>query len=377
MRKYSRDRSQAELQRIVAPNERCPFCDKGLAIVETRERYVQTLTKFIHLVLKGKSCSSKTCAHTALRYRPLEEGRIVLKGHEFGLDVVVFSGEHHLRHHLSIPRIHKLLRGEHHVPICERNVGNLIDDYMALCECVAGDTDRLRTRLKQQGAMVLSIDGVQHDDRSAVLYVQREVMSGEVLYAERRLARGADDLAPMLQRTAQLAQDIEVPIVGITSDKEHGLVGAIAKVFPEVAHGFCHQHFLGNVAKPVEADDRKLAEGVRQIVSGLREVRRGMERESIRPGVPAACTAPTDSVAAQPVGELAATPWRVAAENALEPGERQVAQALALAATTGGIVCGRPSVDPEGLKRFHRLQEVREAARQAALKKGVPPAAGL
>jgi hypothetical protein len=243
VRNRARDLSHAHEVKFVAPEVICAFCESPLWIVETRVRHVQTLEPLLRVVLKGKKCSSGSCAHTGLRYRPPEEGRLVLKAHEFGLDVVILAGEKHLRDEVSIPRIHKSLHEERGIPICERSVGNLIDDYVALCECVAGDTDRLRTRLKGQGAIVLSVDGVQYDDRSPVLYVQRDVMSGEVLYAGRRLARAAEDLIPMLERSRDLARDISVPIIGIVSDKERSLVPAIAKVFPDIPHEYCHQHY--------------------------------------------------------------------------------------------------------------------------------------
>lgn len=427
MRNHARDRSHAREVKFVASEEDCPFCKSALWIVETRVRHVQMLDELVRLELKGKKCSSPSCEHAMLRYRPPEEGRLVLKAHEFGLDVAILAGEQHLRENVSIPRIHKLLRQERGVPICERSVGNLIDDYVALCECVAGDTDRLRTRLKGQGAIVLSVDGVQYDDRSPVLYVQREVLSGEVLYAERRLARAADDLVPMLERTRDLARDIGVPIIGIVSDKERSLVPAIARVFPGVPHEYCQQHYLGNLAKPLKEDNQRLEEASRDVVTALRDVRRTVERRSAagRPSDPArppegsrepapslavgpASSSPdlvTDSSSEAPTTGLPdrdpqsgppplATPLPALFDPATRgdsaptsagstppvpaaSDDAAVADALALAGTTVGAVSGRATLDPPGLKRFQRLQEVRTAAEQAAKKRGLRPADGL
>ena len=61
------------------------------------------------------------------------------------------------------------------VPISERSVSNLVGDYVALCECVAGthgDTERLRDRLKRQGGIVLCVDAGHFDEGSAMLYLQ-------------------------------------------------------------------------------------------------------------------------------------------------------------------------------------------------------------
>jgi len=421
VRDHARDRSQAQDHELVVLQERCPFCQTRLWAAKRRERYVVTLEKMLRLRIQERHCPNPACRGPRVRYRPAEEGRLVLKAHEFGLDVVVFAGEQYHRQHVSIPKIHQGLQGEHRVPICERSVGNLIDDYEALCECVAGDSDRLRTRLKKQGAIVLAVDGVQYDDRSPVLYVQRDVLSGELMYAERRLARGAKDLVPMLGKTAELARQIEVPIIGIVSDKERSLVPAIAEVFPKTPHQFCQQHYLANAAKPLGKDNERLEEAAREVVSALRDVQRQIERRgpqvtaAASPQREAARSAPPDltargradepamappaappsseAVAASPPasigtsrGRLDSVPPREASDPGAPPSpvapigqaarETALADALARAGATVGKVSGRPTVDPAGLKRFERLDEVRAAAQKAAQKKGVRRAAG-
>jgi hypothetical protein len=346
MRNGSRDRSGAKDLILAAPQTQC-MCGGRVWISQWRERWVQRLDALLHLVMKDKKCVSLGCPHASLRYRAPEEGRLALKDHEFGLDVVLFVGEKYLWENVSIPRLHKVLAHERRVPICERSIGNLVDDYVALCECVAGDTDRLRTRLSQQGAILLSVDGVQHDDHSPVLYVQRDVLSGEVLYAERRLARGEDDLVPMLQRTWDLAKDVGVPILGIVSDKERGLVPAIARVFLNVPHQFCQTHFLKNVAEPLEPDEQALTQTAADVVRNIREVERSIERQSRSNG--------EKRDGAAPAGDEAA-----------------MTAALARVGTTVGTVSGRPITDPPGLKRVELLTEVRDAVFEAAQKKRGP-----
>lgn len=366
MRTRARDHTGAEYLRLVAPQEQCGFCLRQLGICETRVQYVQTLDKLLHVVGKGKKCSSPHCGHGALRYRSPEVGRLVLKGHEFGRDVVTWAGDQHIREKVSIPRIHKRLVSDFRVPISERSVGNLVDDYVALCACVAGDTERLRERLRRQRGIVLCVDGVHFDEGSPVLYVQRDVISGEVLYAERRLARSKDDLIPMLKRSANLAADIGVRILGIASDKEKSLVPAIADVFPGIPHQFCQTHFLKNVAEPLKEDDQELARGARETVLALRKVQRTIERRfpEVAVGVRAEDVEPRTAEAETPQART------VTEARALE--EAKIAAALARAGTTVGVVSGRSITDPPGLKRFQRLEQVREAANAAARRKGAP-----
>ena len=365
MRNRKRDLTEAEYLRLVAPQKNCFFCGRVLPICETQERYVRTLSKLLHVDGKGKRCTSDICGHGSLRYRSPEVGRLVLKAHEFGRDVVMWSGDQHLREKVSIPRVHKRLVGDYGVPISERSVGNLVDDYVTLCHCVAGDTGRLRERLKKQDCLVLCVDGVHFDEGSPVLYVQREVISGEVLYSERRLARSKEDLVPMLRRTAELAAEIDVPILGIVSDKEKSLVPAIAEVFDGIPHQFCQTHFLGNVAKPLKEDDQELARGAKDTVLALRKIQRTIERRFPEVVVGARVAEAAPEVAEPP------TP-----RDEAVLAEARVAAALVRAGTAVGVVSGRPITDPSGHKRFQRLQQVRTAVEQAARKKGLQRRAG-
>ncbi|MGH7645245.1 MAG: hypothetical protein ACREMR_06635 [Gemmatimonadales bacterium] len=367
------------------PEEQCFFCGGRLVICETQERYVQTLPTLWHVVGRGKKCVAPQCAHGTLRYRSPEVGRLVLKGHEFGRDVVLWVGDQYFREHVSIPRLHRRLVGEFSVPICERSVGNLLRDYEALCQCVAGDSDRVRAKLKRQGGLVLCVDGVHFDEGSPVLYVQRDALSGEVLYAERRLARGKDALVPMLRRTAELAAEIDVPIIGIVSDKETSLVPAIAEAFPGRPHQFCQTHYLKNVAVPLQADDQALARAAAETVTTLRDVQRTIERRfpAVAAGqeAPTAPAAPTAQNGAGPAEGTRAAELDGTAEIGAVPddsalAEARVAAALARAGATAGIVCGRPITDPPGLKRVQRLWEVWDAVDQAAQKKGLHRPAG-
>jgi hypothetical protein len=189
------------------------------------------------------------------------------------------------------------------------------------------------------------------------------------------LARAADDLVPMLQRSRDMARDLGIPVFGVVSDKERSLVPAIAKVFPDTPHQFCHTHYLKNVAEPVEEEARHLEEAAREVVTALRDVERHVERQGSLKGVakevgPSPAPADKTTVPDPPSGPSETAPTATP--------EAQVAAALARAGTTVGKVSGRPILEPAGLKRFQRLQEVRRAAQKAARKKGVPrKAAGL
>jgi len=173
----------------------------------------------------------------------------------------------------------------------------------------------------------------------------------------------------MLRRSAALAEETGVRILGIVSDKERSLVPAIAEVFPGIPHQYCQTHFLSNVVEPLKEDEQELARAAKETVLELRKVQRTIERafpeitvgstvEEAKPSTK------TDLAETQP------TPAETAAAEA------RVAAALARAGMTAGVVSGRPITDPPGYKRVQRLQQVRVAVEQAARKKGLQKTVG-
>jgi len=86
------------------------------------------------------------------------------------------------------------------------------------------------------------VDGVQYDNTSPVLYMAWDGLSGTPLFGERKAFRGAEDLVPLLERVKAM----DVKVIATVSDKEKGLVPAIADAFPETPHQLCQNHFLGS-----------------------------------------------------------------------------------------------------------------------------------
>lgn len=86
--------------------------------------------------------------------------------------------------HRSIPEIHQALR-ERGVSIAERTVTHLLQRYEELVALHLSDKSRLHERLKEQGQVILALDGLQPDVGHEVLWVLRDCCSGEILGAHR------------------------------------------------------------------------------------------------------------------------------------------------------------------------------------------------
>src|SRR5262249_18887426 len=204
---------------------------------------------------------------------PEREGHFALPQHEFGLDVVALVGV--LRHgeHRSIPEIHAALvrRG---VPISVRSVGKLLDGYDELLALSCSDVDRLKAITAKAGRVVLAIDGLQPDVGHEVLWVIRDVLSGEVLLARSLLSASQDDLAALL---GEVRGALSVPIVGVISDGQTSIRKAVAQALDGVPHQLGHFHSLREAATPVYEADRHAKVQLKKKARGIRPIERKVE----------------------------------------------------------------------------------------------------
>jgi hypothetical protein len=255
-----------------------------------------TLEGLVRLRLQIRSCRDPECSRYKACLRPEQEGRFALPQHEFGLDVIALIGR--LRHaeHRSVPEIHAELarRG---VPICARSVGNLLDRYDELLALSCSDAARLRRITKRAGRVILAIDGLQPDVGHEVLWVLRDVLSGEVLLARSLLSSTQDDLAKLL---GEVEATLPVPIAGVVSDGQASIRNAVKAALDGVPHQLCHFHYLREAATPVYEADRHIKVRLKKEVRGIRPIERKLEgredaeAEAIRGYCAAVRTALTD-----------------------------------------------------------------------------------
>src|SRR3954468_7848854 len=251
----------------------CPACGRRTWAANKPRRTVTTLDGLVPLLLQVRSCRNPQCPRRGTCLRPEQEGRFALPQHEFGLDVIALVGR--LRHaeHRSLPEIHAELvrRG---VPICMRSVGNLLDRYDELLALSCSDADRLRAITAKAGRVVLAIDGLQPDVGHEVLWVIRDVLSGEVLLARSLLSSSQDDLAKLLR---EVKAALQVPIAGLVSDGQTSIRKAVRKALDGVPHQLCHFHYLREAVKPIYEADRHAKVQLKKKVRGIRPIERTVE----------------------------------------------------------------------------------------------------
>jgi hypothetical protein len=271
-RSGSRATAATREQVLTPAREQCPSCGRRLWIAYHEHRRVVRLDGVWRLTLRVRRCPNRACAQYHRPYVPEEAGAWALPQAEFGLDVIALVGHLRYREQRSVPQIHQALQ-QRGVDIAERSVTVLLHRYEELVALRLGDATRLRERLAGQGGVILALDGLQPDVGHEVLWVLRDVRSGEVLLARSLLSATQGDLAPLLEevRDALAGHDRDdgnareegdapdapaAPILGVISDGQHSIRKAVARALPGVPHQLCQFHYLREAARPIFEADR-------------------------------------------------------------------------------------------------------------------------
>ncbi|MDG3005157.1 transposase [Paludisphaera mucosa] len=259
----------------------CPGCDRPLWAAYKGRRVVATLEGLTRFAVQVRRCRDADCPRHNVSLRAEAEGAIALPQQEFGLDVIALVGR--LRHveHRGVAEIHAELtrRG---VGICVRSVSCLLDRYDELLALSLSDPARLRRVVAEAGRVILAIDGLQPDVGHEVLWVIRDVLSGEILLARSLLSSCRADLAKLLGEVRSALQPeaegaAGVPIVGVISDGQHSIRDAVAEALPGVPHQLCQFHYLREAARPIYEADRHAKVTLKKKVRGIRPIERAVE----------------------------------------------------------------------------------------------------
>jgi hypothetical protein len=342
---------------IAAPDVTCGACHQGLIISEHRKRFVQRCDDLYRLVRQFKWCQTVGCEWYHKGRAPLVDLRFALPGMTFGTDVILELGERHLSHCDSLTSIGKDLTSRG-VPISQRNTCALLRAYIGLAKASRGDDEVLRCRLREQGGIVLMADGVQYDKDSPVLYLVWDAISGEPLFGERKPFRGAEDLVPLLERVKAMG----VPIIAAVSDKETGLLPAIAAVLPDVRHQLCQFHFLKNCASVMDGDLQALGTSVEERAERVQKIAKRLHEKGFD------SIESEHNLAASPAPVSSGGKSRYVTEND-ELTEEQLTSELCAMARHASRRSGRAPLNPPALVRHNELERVRSAVQRAKKKK--------
>ncbi len=330
----------------------CPHCGEPLVLSNylAWDKTVQTLDGVLSVASRPGYCNHAECPGHEKRLLSAQGQQIALPGSGYGYDVIARIGWQRQECRESYPEIQTQLSA--HIQISESHIRYLYQQvYLPLLACQEQQhRHSLEQAVAHYGGLIIALDGLAPEGGEPQLWFIRELCTGLTL---RSGWLSQFDQGTFEAFLAPLTTALPGPVVAVLSDKQRGLVPAVATVFPQAHHHFCHAHYLKNLAAPWAEVDSAFKVDLRKAV-----------REAVGPLIrDEAATATTQSNVLCVVGivpdELAVSEVSAASDTA--SAEVLAADVLAqLFQHTRYLLTlkGRPPFRLAGIETYQRLQRV-------------------
>jgi hypothetical protein len=180
-----------------------------------------------------------------------------LKYRRFSRELVVRIGYQRFWHHQTREEIHAWLTQDLKLRISEREVGNLIVDFLALL--CAAQPAKIRIKLSDLKRLVIGLDGMQPEKGNDSLYIVRELQCGVTLLAENLEDSSHDALSRFLfDPLKALANELGLTWQGVVSDAQESLRLAVGHSLPGVPYQACQSHCLRDAGELTFEADRAM-----------------------------------------------------------------------------------------------------------------------
>jgi hypothetical protein len=219
-------------------------------------------------------CPQADCPGAAQVYRSHKAESTHLKYRRFSREMVVRIGRQCFWQHQTRDEVYAWLTQDLHLDICEREISNLVLDFLALLK--AAQPAKIRHKLSSLKWLVISVDGMQPEKGNDCLYIVREIQCGVTLLAVNLEESSQEALCEHLfEPLKDLAQEFGLPWRGVVSDAQESLRLAVAQSLKGVPHQACQSHCLRDAGKlTFEADramKKELKASFRQALPRLRK----------------------------------------------------------------------------------------------------------
>ena len=324
--------------------ECCPKCKGEMRVAYVSgAKVVQTLQGNLKVRHLPKVCIDADCGGYGEKWRSAEWQQIAPRSCTYGFDVIARIGWMRQRGKEQFGAIQSSLQKD--VQISESEVRTLYHErYLPLLACNERRFEGQLREIGMQSGLILALDGLAPEGGEAQLWIVRELTSGMTLRSGWLARQDEATFVNFLQPIA----DLELPVVGILSDKQRGLVPAVAAVFPKAKYGFCQLHYLKNVAEPVAEADEAMKVDLRQEVRA--ELGDLIRQEKVESNGVLTVTGLVPS----PLPEMSVDNLPQTQEQARETIRQEVCRRIRYLLT----LKGRPPFRLAGIEMFERLQEV-------------------
>lgn len=330
----------------------CPNCEQSLVEMPYLNglKTVQTMSQVMTIAYRPKGCITSACDGHEMRWPSAAWQQIAPKYSTYGYDVIAQIGWERQKSHLRFKAIQKNLSGR--IQISEAHVRyEYHQRYLPLLAC---DERRHLVELQELArriGLILTLDGLMPEGGEPQLWVVRELLSGRTLRSGWMSCQDETAFVEFLQPIA----DLQLRVQAVLSDKQRGLLPAVATVFPGAYHGFCQLHYLDNAAEAVaEADEQmkiSLRQEVRAEVGDL--IRQKQAEKPLVLTVTGLIPSPNPTPA--PVSTAVLPPNR---GEVVKQEQETVVQAILSRVRYLLTLKGRPPFRLAGIEMYARLQEM-------------------
>jgi len=290
-----------------------------------------------------------------MRLLSAQAQRMAPAGSTYGYDVLVRIGWLRQHQRATYGEIHTDLAAT--LRISPSHVRYLYQQfYLPLLAChERQQRDRLAQVAKEQGGFVIALDGPAPQGGEPQIWFIRDLSTGLTL----RSGWLAQQDQPTFEAFLAPLKQLEWPILAVLSDKQTGLVPAVASVLPTSRHQFCQAHYLRNLAEPLaEADAAfkvELRHTVRQHVGDL--IRREPQTAAGQAGV-LTVTGLLPSPLKEPLAATSPTSKPTIAPASSKPEVDAVVTQLFRHTRYLLTLKGRPPFRLAGIETYERLHSV-------------------
>jgi hypothetical protein len=319
------------------------------------DKTVQTLDRLLSIATRPGHCPQATCPGSRMRLLSATAQRLAPPGSTYGDDVLVHIGW--LRHHQRATYSEMHLTLSARLTLSEAHVRYLYQHFsLPLLAChERQERGRLAQVAQEQGGVIIALDGRAPQGGEPQMWCIRDLSTGLPL----RSGWLAQLDQPTFEAFLAPLQPLEWPILAVLSDKQTGLVPAVATVLPNSRHQFCQAHYLRNLAEPLAAADAALKGERRQTVreQGGDLLRQAPHRHPGQAGG-LTVTGLLPSPVEEPTAPTGPGPASTAAPTASDPEAEQVILRLLCHTRDLLTLKGRPPLRLAGLETYERLHSV-------------------
>ena len=254
--------------RIRNEQSRCCYCGEPLNLRSTTERNITNLIEKVKMSLQVGYCQTEDCKNYKVRLTPVSYQTQIVPHSGYGIDVYGLIGSLRFENRQTIAEIGRKLETDYaHIEIKERHIENIVNNLELYISQSGKNAAYLKTYYAKRGQteLILSADGVQPEQGHNILYIIRETISGQILFAHYSThsdeAHLKSEIIAPLQATLQAAG---LKVGGWLVDKELALSKAILALYKETPLQHCQSHFLSALKKPLTQADTELGKKVKK-----------------------------------------------------------------------------------------------------------------